>query len=138
MGMLSGARVVLAEDEPLLLHILRDTLTLAGADVIDCASDLEGAVALAETSGVDAAVLDLVLRGQLSYPAARAFRRKGVPVIFASGSSADGMPLDLRSVRFVSKPYGYGELVAAIGDAIGAQAIRSAALRGPMEERASP
>lgn len=124
MTVLEGARIVVAEDEGLLLYILADTLALAGAEVVGTASDIDGAMALAECGGADVAVLDIDLRGRSSFPAARALRRRGVPVVFASGSAVDTMPLDLRSARFVRKPYGYLELVGAIRDTVAANRHR--------------
>lgn len=116
---LSGVRVAIAEDEPLLLHILCETLELAGAEVVDLARNLDGALALVRDDSIDVAVLDVDLEGERVWPAALAMRSKGIGVIFASASLPAEVPGELASLPFVRKPYGYRELLAGIAEAAG-------------------
>ena len=117
MRHLMGLRVAVAEDEPLLLHILCDTLALAGAEIVDWATDVDGAQAFAGSDRVDVAVLDVDLKGGRVWPAAAALRAKGIGVLFASGAPTQDLPRDLSGIPFIRKPYDYRQLVEGIAAA---------------------
>jgi DNA-binding response OmpR family regulator len=119
MGQLSGVKIAIAEDEGLLLHILDDILTLAGAEIVGVASDFDGALAFAKKERIDVAVLDIDLAGRESFPVALALKRRGIPVVFASGSELPGLPIPFRTAPFIRKPYAYRDLIGALKTAIG-------------------
>jgi DNA-binding response OmpR family regulator len=117
MRHLVGMRVAVAEDEPLLLHILCDILALAGAEVVDWATDIDGAQGFADSDSLDVAILDVDLKGGRVWPAASALRSKGIGVLFASGAPAQDLPRELAGVPYICKPYDYRELVEGIAAA---------------------
>jgi CheY-like chemotaxis protein len=86
----------------------------------------DGVEALAQLQGEDGASIELVLLDltmpRLSGPATlRAMRDRSiaVPVIVASGYSAESIPEPERGGRFVQKPYHAEELRQAIAEALG-------------------
>lgn len=88
---LLGKRILIAEDEVIIALMLESDVHDAGGAVIGPAFDLVSAIALATepAESIDAAVLDINLRGEKSFPAARLLRARGVPVVFASANCGD-------------------------------------------------
>ena len=64
---------------------------------------------------VDGALLDVNLRGEMVFPAARILIARGVPVVFCSGyTSLRTIPAEFAAVPQVSKPYEPDLLIAAL------------------------
>ena len=79
-----GRRILVVEDNPLNLKLVRDVLTAYGYDVVEAQSGEEG-VALAGTCSPDLVLMDLQLPGIDGYEALRLLRQDsrlgGVPVV---------------------------------------------------------
>ena len=88
---LKGLRVLVVEDEALVALQLEDMLSGLGCTVIGPASRVGQALELLNGKGVDAAVLDLNVAGELVYPVADALTKRGLPYIFATGYGALGV-----------------------------------------------
>ena len=102
---MSLGRVLLVEDEVLIALDTEDVLTSAGYVVIGPAVDLAEAMAMADAEGLDAAVLDVNLRGVLSWPVAERLMQRGIPFVIMSGlSRADDVPAAFRHAPYVTKP----------------------------------
>lgn len=96
--------VLVAEDEPMLAMLLEDVLDAAGYRVL-LAHRLADAMALARTESVDAAILDVTLGRENSFPLADELRQRAVPLLFASGYGRDGIPERFGQVTTLQKPY---------------------------------
>jgi len=81
---LAGKKVLVVEDEFLVALDLETELEEYGADVT-CVSTLSQAKGIAERGSFDAAVLDLNLHGEPSYPVADLLRDRSVPFLFHTG-----------------------------------------------------
>ena len=79
---MEGARVLVAEDEPLLALDIMRVLMEAGASIIGPALCLERALELAIAEHLSCGVLDVKLRGGLVFPAAQVLRKKGAGIVF--------------------------------------------------------
>ncbi len=81
---MSGHRILVVEDNPLNLKLVRDVLTVSGYEVVEAQSGEEG-VALAATCAPDLVLMDLQLPGIDGYEALRLLRQDprlgGVPVV---------------------------------------------------------
>ncbi|PWS38659.1 hypothetical protein DFH01_05165 [Falsiroseomonas bella] len=122
-GGLHGLRVLVAEDEALIATDIADTLRSLGCEVIGPAGTLEEAMRLADSAGrLDAALLDVNLHGQPSFPAATALARRGVPVVFATGYSALPEGSGGFGATVLRKPVAPAELAAALRAAVGTAA----------------
>jgi len=85
-----NARVLIVEDEPLIAMMLEDFLEVLGKSAAGPADNCADAIALIDAGGIDAAILDVNLRGgDTSQPVADALAAAGIPFIFASGGSGD-------------------------------------------------
>jgi len=81
---MSGNRILVVEDNPLNLKLVRDVLTAYGYEVVDALSGEEG-VALAGDCSPDLVLMDLQLPGIDGYEALRLLRQdprlSGIPVV---------------------------------------------------------
>ena len=83
---LSDRRVLVVEDEFMLADDLCRNLEKAGAIVVGPAPSVDLALELVGTDGtIDAALLDVSLRGEMAYSVAEALVVRSVPFIFISG-----------------------------------------------------
>jgi DNA-binding response OmpR family regulator len=101
---LLGKRVLLVEDDVLLMMSLQDMVADFGCTVADCAMSVGAALELARDTAIDIAVLDVNLQGELVTPVAELLAARGVPFIFATGYDALIVP-SLAGRPRVAKPY---------------------------------
>ncbi len=88
----AGKKVLVAEDDYFIAKGLVRHLAQAGAAVVGPVPTVADALAAVEGGGIDAAVLDINLRGDLVYPVADALLARGRalrlrPRIFGRGCS---------------------------------------------------
>ena len=111
---LSGKRVLVVEDEIMVSWLLEDMLANLGCVVIGPAVRVDQALAIIESEPLDAAVVDLNLNGQFSYPVADALAALGVPFVFSSGYSQDRLLEKYRSFPILQKPFHRSELAEVL------------------------
>jgi uncharacterized protein (TIGR02266 family) len=109
-------RILVVDDEPLVLHMLRDALTRLPADVLE-AKDGEEALRLAKAERPDLILLDVMMPRMDGYQVAAALKQDPttatIPIIFISalGSSRDKVRgLDLGAEDYLVKPIDPEEL----------------------------
>jgi CheY-like chemotaxis protein len=106
MGMLTGRRILVVEDEMIVAMLLEDMLAELGCEVVGVANRVAKALAMIEQgTAFDAAVLDLNLHGEKSFPVAAALTARGRPFVFSTGYGRRGVPDEFRRVPLVEKPY---------------------------------
>jgi len=76
---LSGKRILVVEDEVMVAWLLEDMLGTLGCAVVGPAARINQALAMIGAEVIDAAVLDVNLNGEKSYPVADALAARGVP-----------------------------------------------------------
>jgi PAS domain S-box-containing protein len=117
---LRGLRVLVAEDEALIATDAAEALRSLGCEVVGPAGTVEQAMALAEAAGrLDAAVLDVNLGGQPSFPLATLLAGLGVPVVFATGYSKLPEGSGGAGAAVLRKPVAPADLAAALRAALG-------------------
>jgi FixJ family two-component response regulator len=119
---LHGLTILVLEDEYILGDEARSVLLRAGAEVIGPFGTAEEALAAADQSPPDCALLDLDLGTGLDFGPARALRRRGVPLVFFTGYDLTVVPADLRRERFVEKPVFMAAIVEVVAEACGRSA----------------
>jgi two-component sensor histidine kinase/ActR/RegA family two-component response regulator len=117
---LSGARVMLVEDEVIVALDMKAMLEDLGCQVLGPASSLAAAQALAsrEAGRIDAALLDVNLKGETTLELARKLRAEGVACIFVTGYSVLPEAAEADWL-LLQKPVTGGELAAALQLALG-------------------
>ena len=116
-----GERILLADDEPMIRDLANAVLTRLGYALTLAADGAEAVAAFAAAGGkFDAVILDLTmpnLSGREALVQIRA-ANSDVPVILASGYSADQSTVAGMNVRFLDKPYTPSELAKAVREVI--------------------
>ena len=99
-------RILIVEDEPLIAMMLEDFVDLLGKSVAGTADSVATAMKAIEEGGVEAAILDLNLRGgEKSTPVAAALSERGIPFVFATGGSDDSVDAGFRDRPCLQKPF---------------------------------
>lgn len=103
---LQGCRVLVVEDEYLLADDLSYALAEAGAEVLGPVPSIEEATSLiAKGERIDAAVLDVNLRGDMVFPVADALVARNIPFAFATGYDRWALPDRFASAPRIEKPF---------------------------------
>ncbi len=130
--MVAIATILVVDDEPRIVQIVRDYLQHGGFTVL-VASDGPTALRTARTGRPDLIVLDLGLPGQDGLDVARTLRRDGdVPIIMLTARSDESdklVGLELGADDYVTKPFSPKELVARIRSVL----RRAEGLKQPLE-----
>ena len=104
-GKLRGRRVLVVEDSPLIATVLEDMLQDLGCSVVGPTGNMAFAVDLAKTEAMDAAIIDLNIRGGKVYPVAEVLRDRNVPFLLASGYADWTLREDFKDRPRLTKPY---------------------------------
>ena len=113
--LLSGRHVLVVEDEMLVLMTIETMLGQLGCESVTSAATSAEAIELTKSQAFDVAMLDLNLNGCPSYAVADALDARGVPFVFSTGCSSEGMRDDYRDRPVLRKPYGSNQMVNALG-----------------------
>ena len=111
MADISGRRVLVVEDEALVLMLLTDMVEESGAVVVGPASTVAEALELAQDADIEAALLDVNLNGQPVFPVAAALRARGVPFAFLTGYGRAGLPDEYADASVLQKPFQFDHLM---------------------------
>src|SRR5271165_1831511 len=84
-GQLRGLRVMVAEDNGVIAHMIRGILLELGCIVIGPFRKLEEVMHAIQTNGVDGALLDVQLGKESVYPAAQELALRDTPFILVTG-----------------------------------------------------
>ena len=104
--MATAKKILLVEDEPLISMMLEDFLDILDREAAGSADCCAAALALLDKGGIDAAILDVNLRGgETSWPIAERLRDLGIPFILATGGSDDMIDPAFRDRPVLSKPF---------------------------------
>lgn len=114
----AGAKILVIEDEPDMLTILRDNLEVEDYRVEVATSGEEGLKA-ALREPPDVILLDIMLPGMSGYDVCRNLRYRAVktPIIMITARNADMdrvAGLDLGADDYIGKPFNIGEVLARV------------------------
>ena len=103
---LAGRRMLVVEDEPLIAMLLEDMLGDLDITIAGVAESVPAALDMVEKAdGLDAAILDMNLRGRSVEPVAEQLAARGIPFVFASGYGADALTSKHASAPVLPKPF---------------------------------
>jgi DNA-binding response OmpR family regulator len=111
---LSGLKVLVVEDEPLVAMDLQDVLRDAGCTVVGPALSLKQGMRLIEEEAVDGAVLDVNLGDEMVFPLADVLAERSIPFVYVTGyerllrTCNHGCPV-------LQKPYNSQQLLKIVG-----------------------
>ena len=99
-------QILIVEDEPLIAMMLEDFLDVLDKQAAGTADTVASALARLDQGGIDAAILDVNLRGgEKSTPVAEALAAKGIPFVFATGGTDDSLDAQFRDRPYLTKPF---------------------------------
>ena len=107
---LSGCRVLVVEDEMMVVWVLEDALSEWGCTVVGPIARVGKALATLDAEAVDMAVLDISLNGEKSYLVADALEARGVPFVFLTGYSRESLPSGYQTCPMLQKLFKQAEL----------------------------
>ena len=107
-------RILIVEDEMLVAMNIEDMLLDLGHEVAGLAGRLGPALALAGEAMFDAAMLDVNLAGEPSFPVAALLVERGIPFLFATGYGRAGIEDRYRDRPILQKPFRIAELAQAL------------------------
>jgi DNA-binding response OmpR family regulator len=107
-------RVLVVEDDLLQGEHVCDLLVEEGMEPVGPAPTVKDALKLLDTTGVDAAILDIGLRNGLCFDVAHTLVARRVPFLFLTGSRRQVLPTNFRGVPIVHKPYEPTVLLEAV------------------------
>lgn len=117
---LKGLRVLLVEDSSFLGAIFAEMLGEAGCHVCGPLNSLQAAMDAARSSSFDAAVMDISIEGEPSFPVADLLDSSDVPVLLMSGYGSHAVPEKFRPT-FLQKPFDEIGLLTALMHSLGAR-----------------
>lgn len=102
---LVGFRVLVVEDEMLIAIDIEQTLKSLGCEVVGPTGKVETALRLASDEPLDAAILDVTVRGGTVFPVAEKLLERGIPFVLASGYGEWALPETMRDRPRLAKPF---------------------------------
>ena len=102
---LAGCRILVVEDEMLIAVMIEEALQDLGCVVVGPVARLDAALRLARDEVLDAAILDVTIRGGQVYPVAEHLLARGIPFVLASGYGDWALPENLQDQPRLTKPF---------------------------------
>ena len=113
---MSTGRVLVVEDEMIVAMFVEDVLADLGYETAGIVSRMEDGIARAADKDFDLAILDVHLNGKEVFPLADALTANKVPVIFATGYGARGLPDRYRGFPVLQKPFQPEDLAKVLAE----------------------
>lgn len=104
-GELDDRRVLIVEDSPVIADDTEQMLLEVGCFVVGPATNMADARQLAEKEQIDAAIVDINIRGGKAFPILRILEDRGIPFVLTSGYADWSMPDEWQGRPRVGKPY---------------------------------
>jgi len=118
--LLTGRRVLIVEDELMIAELWEMALTDAGCEVLGPFPHIDPALRAIATAKIDAALLDVNLRGRTVLPVAAALAERRVPFLFVTGYGPAGVPAPYRDRPVLTKPCPLPTLITAFVELVSA------------------
>jgi CheY-like chemotaxis protein len=115
---LASRRVLIIEDESMVMMLLRDMLEEIGCVVAGSASRLDEATEKARSLAFDVAILDVNLNGVRTFPIAEVLAERGIGFVFATGYATTSLPPAFAGTPVLQKPFAQQDLERALRAAL--------------------
>ena len=110
-----GLRILLVEDDLLIALDMEDVLRDLGCEIVGPFGRLSDAIRAAVDVALDGAIIDLNLRGEMSFPLIDTLRAKSVPCLLCSGyADLPEIRSQLGGIPKLGKPCSHAALIAAM------------------------
>ncbi len=102
---LHGRRVLVVEDSPVVAEACDGMLRDMGVEVVGPATNMAAALQLSTEEELDAAIVDINIRGDKAFPVLRILHDRGVTFLLTSGYADWSMPEEWQGQPRLAKPY---------------------------------
>ena len=119
---LSGKRLLVVEDEPLIALDIVGNLQDAGADVVGPAGTEADALQLIKCTLLDGALLDANLHGRAVDEIAAELVRRSIPFVFVTGHSREALPRAFAKTAILDKPFSKEQLLSEVNQLVSREA----------------
>ncbi|MBI5110736.1 MAG: response regulator [Rhodovulum sp.] len=136
-GAPAALRVLLVEDEALIGMMMHDLLIDLGVAVVGPVRSVAEASSAVAAGEFDCAILDLNLGQETVYPVAATLKRKGVPILFATGYDSESVDRAFADVPVMQKPVARETLADMLRDHLAAATPSMAAPPSEPPQRTS-
>lgn len=120
---LTGLRILVVEDDTLIAVAIEEVLLGLGCVVVGPAAKLDAALRLASDEDLDAAILDVTIRGGQVFPVTARLLARGIPFVFASGYGDWALPEAFQDQPRLTKPFTAPELEAQVRSLCGRPSV---------------
>ena len=124
---LAGRRVLVVEDSPVVAEAADDMLRDMGCLVVGPATTMAPALEMAGGEPLDAAIVDLNIRGGKAFPVLRVLRDRSIPFLLTSGYADWSMPEEWQGQPRLAKPYTPNQLREGLLNLLASEAGSSGA-----------
>jgi CheY-like chemotaxis protein len=111
---LNGRRILVVEDSPVVGPFTADLLGELGCVAVGPAPNMAAARELVEAGELDAALIDIHIRGERVFPLCELLEAQDVPFVFTSGYADRQMPEKWENRPRVQKPYTLEQIEKAL------------------------
>jgi DNA-binding response OmpR family regulator len=105
MNPLASRRIFVVEDSPVVGEMLAEMLRDLGCEVVGPIGNMAFALEHAAAERLDAAVIDLNIRGGKVFPVARTLATRNIPFLVVSGYGDFSMPEEWKDRPTLTKPF---------------------------------
>jgi DNA-binding NtrC family response regulator len=116
---LEGRNVLVVEDDFIVAMDICIRLEETGARILGPVASVNNAMTIIDAGErIDAAVLDVNLKGENSFPVAAALAERKVPFVFTTGYDQSALPESYRKAPRCEKPINMSHMLTTIGNAL--------------------
>ena len=102
---LNGRRILIVEDSPIISDDTEEMIRALGGEVVGPAPNMAVALQLAQEEEIDAAVVDVNIRGGKAFSVLTILSDRGIPFVLTSGYASWAMPEAWEDRPRLPKPY---------------------------------
>ena len=119
MADLKGRRILLVEDSPVVSNFAVSMLEDLGCQVVGPAPNMAVARELASSEPIEAAIVDIRIRGEKAFPICDILHARGIPFVLTSGYADWPTPAKWRDCTQLPKPYKLADIELALAELLG-------------------
>ena len=112
----NGYRILIIEDSPVIALATEEMLRAFGHEPLGPIGNMASALEFAKSGEMDAAIVDLNIRGAKTFTLLSILDRRGVPFLIISGYADWKMPDEWSDRARLQKPFSEAQLRAKLGE----------------------
>ena len=109
-------RILVVEDSPVIATAMEEILLALGHVPLGPVGNMAAALASVKSEAMDAAIVDLNIRGTKAFSLLRVLERRGIPFIIASGYADWKMPDEWADRVHLQKPFSEIQLQSKLAE----------------------